>query len=132
MGGKVDVVKGRIKEAAGALTGNDKLRDEGKTDKAFHGPRGGFGGQAAAIDLRPWFEFTGRPDSAPNAPKTARKTSKAEQPPARAQEAYGRRGLNHPICRPRRFFAGQSHPPAQWTAARTATERLFRVMQLPC
>ena len=32
MGGKTDVVKGRIKEAAGALTGNDKLRAEGKTD----------------------------------------------------------------------------------------------------
>ena len=34
MGGKTDVVKGRIKEAAGALTGNDRLRDEGKTDQA--------------------------------------------------------------------------------------------------
>ena len=34
MGGKADVVKGRIKEAAGALTGNDKLRAEGKTDQA--------------------------------------------------------------------------------------------------
>ena len=33
MGGKTDVVKGRIKEAAGALTGNDKLRAEGKTDQ---------------------------------------------------------------------------------------------------
>jgi uncharacterized protein YjbJ (UPF0337 family) len=33
MGGKIDVVKGRIKEAAGALTGNDKLRDEGKTEQ---------------------------------------------------------------------------------------------------
>jgi len=33
MGGKTDVVKGRIKEAAGTLTGNDKLRDEGKTDQ---------------------------------------------------------------------------------------------------
>ena len=33
MGGKTDVVKGRIKEAAGALTGNDNLRDEGKTDQ---------------------------------------------------------------------------------------------------
>ena len=33
MGGKTDVVKGRIKEAAGALTGNDRLRDEGKTDQ---------------------------------------------------------------------------------------------------
>ena len=33
MGGKTDVVKGRIKEAAGTLTGNDNLRDEGKTDQ---------------------------------------------------------------------------------------------------
>jgi uncharacterized protein YjbJ (UPF0337 family) len=34
MGGKTEEVKGRIKEAAGALTGNDKLRQEGKTDQA--------------------------------------------------------------------------------------------------
>jgi uncharacterized protein YjbJ (UPF0337 family) len=34
MSGKTDVIKGRIKEAAGALTGNDKLRQEGKTDQA--------------------------------------------------------------------------------------------------
>jgi uncharacterized protein YjbJ (UPF0337 family) len=34
MGGKSDEVKGRIKEAAGALTNNDKLRAEGKTDQA--------------------------------------------------------------------------------------------------
>jgi uncharacterized protein YjbJ (UPF0337 family) len=34
MSGKTDEVKGRIKEAAGALTGNDKLRDEGKIDQA--------------------------------------------------------------------------------------------------
>ena len=34
MSGKTDVVKGRIKEAAGALTGNDKLREEGQTDQA--------------------------------------------------------------------------------------------------
>jgi len=34
MSGKTDVVKGRIEEAAGALTGNDKLREEGKTDQA--------------------------------------------------------------------------------------------------
>lgn len=27
--------KGRIKEAAGALTGNDELRAEGKTDQAI-------------------------------------------------------------------------------------------------
>jgi uncharacterized protein YjbJ (UPF0337 family) len=34
MSGKTDKVKGRIKEAAGALTGNDKLREEGKKDQA--------------------------------------------------------------------------------------------------
>lgn len=34
MSGKTDVVKGRLKEAAGALTGNDNLRVEGKTDQA--------------------------------------------------------------------------------------------------
>ena len=34
MGGKTDVVKGRIKEAAGVLTGNDKLRADGKADQA--------------------------------------------------------------------------------------------------
>jgi len=34
MGGKTDVAKGRIKEAAGALIGNDELREEGKTDQA--------------------------------------------------------------------------------------------------
>ena len=34
MSGKTDVVKGRIKEAAGVLTGNDKLRAEGKADQA--------------------------------------------------------------------------------------------------
>lgn len=34
MAGRTDIVKGRVKEAAGALTGNDKLRDEGKTDQA--------------------------------------------------------------------------------------------------
>ena len=34
MSGKTDVVKGRVKEAAGALTGNDKLREEGRADQA--------------------------------------------------------------------------------------------------
>lgn len=33
MSGKTDVAKGRVKEAAGALTGNDNLRAEGKTDQ---------------------------------------------------------------------------------------------------
>ena len=34
MSGKTDVVKGRIKEAAGDLTGNEKPREEGQTDEA--------------------------------------------------------------------------------------------------
>jgi uncharacterized protein YjbJ (UPF0337 family) len=33
MGGKTEIVKGRIKEAAGALIGNDKLREEGQADQ---------------------------------------------------------------------------------------------------
>jgi uncharacterized protein YjbJ (UPF0337 family) len=33
MSGKTDVVKGRIKEAAGVLTGSEKLRAEGQTDQ---------------------------------------------------------------------------------------------------
>jgi uncharacterized protein YjbJ (UPF0337 family) len=35
MGGKTDIAKGRIKEAAGVLAGNDKLRNRGKTDQAI-------------------------------------------------------------------------------------------------
>ncbi len=31
--GKTDELKGRVKEAAGALTGDDKLKREGKTDQ---------------------------------------------------------------------------------------------------
>ena len=34
MGGKTDVAKGRIKEAASVWTGNGKLRAEGKADQA--------------------------------------------------------------------------------------------------
>ena len=34
MGGKSDVAKGRIKEAAGVLTDNDKFRAEGQADQA--------------------------------------------------------------------------------------------------
>jgi uncharacterized protein YjbJ (UPF0337 family) len=34
MSGKTDIAKGRIKEAAGALVGNDNLREEGKVDQA--------------------------------------------------------------------------------------------------
>ena len=32
--GKTDELKGRVKEAAGALTGDKKLKREGKTDQA--------------------------------------------------------------------------------------------------
>jgi uncharacterized protein YjbJ (UPF0337 family) len=34
MGGKSDEIKGRVKEAAGALTNNKKLKSEGKIDQA--------------------------------------------------------------------------------------------------
>lgn len=34
MSGKTDVIKGRIKEAAGALTGNHRLRIAGQADQA--------------------------------------------------------------------------------------------------
>ena len=34
MGGTSDKAKGRVKEAAGVLTGDDKLRREGKVDQA--------------------------------------------------------------------------------------------------
>jgi uncharacterized protein YjbJ (UPF0337 family) len=34
MSGKSDIVKGRIKEAAGVLTGSDRLQSAGKTDQA--------------------------------------------------------------------------------------------------
>jgi uncharacterized protein YjbJ (UPF0337 family) len=33
MGGKTDQIKGRIKEAAGALTDNNRLKREGKLDQ---------------------------------------------------------------------------------------------------
>jgi uncharacterized protein YjbJ (UPF0337 family) len=34
MAGKGDQIKGRVKEAAGAITDNDKLRREGKIEQA--------------------------------------------------------------------------------------------------
>ena len=34
MSGTSDVVKGRVKEAAGVLSGNEKLRNSGKQDQA--------------------------------------------------------------------------------------------------
>ncbi len=33
MSGKTDIVKGRIKEAVGVLTNNEKLREAGKADQ---------------------------------------------------------------------------------------------------
>ena len=33
MGDKTDIAKGRVKEATGVLTGDDKLRAEGKKDQ---------------------------------------------------------------------------------------------------
>ena len=49
MAGKVEQAKGRVKEAAGALTGNQRLKQEGKMDQAAgkitikHGPLQQFG-----------------------------------------------------------------------------------------
>ncbi len=34
MSGNSDIVQGRIKEAAGAMTGNEKLRKKGRQDQA--------------------------------------------------------------------------------------------------
>ncbi len=34
MGGKTNIVKGRVKEAAGAITNNEQLREEGRADQA--------------------------------------------------------------------------------------------------
>jgi len=34
MTGKGEEIKGRLEEAAGVITGNDKLRRQGKTDRA--------------------------------------------------------------------------------------------------
>ena len=34
MAGKMDQAKGRLKEAGGALTGNERLKREGKLDQA--------------------------------------------------------------------------------------------------
>ncbi len=35
MSGNSDIAKGRIKEAAGVMSGNDKLREKGKQDQAI-------------------------------------------------------------------------------------------------
>ncbi len=35
MSGNTDIAKGRIKEATGVMTGNARLRDQGKQDQAI-------------------------------------------------------------------------------------------------
>jgi len=41
--GTVDEAKGRVKEAAGDLTGNQELKDEGKVDRASGKVKGAVG-----------------------------------------------------------------------------------------
>jgi uncharacterized protein YjbJ (UPF0337 family) len=43
MDGKLDQVKGKLKQAAGDLTDNDRLRDEGVADEASGDVQEGFG-----------------------------------------------------------------------------------------
>jgi uncharacterized protein YjbJ (UPF0337 family) len=35
MSGTTDKIKGRVKEAAGVITGNRRLKDQGRTDQAI-------------------------------------------------------------------------------------------------
>lgn len=42
MSGKTDELKGRVKEAAGAIADDDKMRREGKTDQAVGKVKQGF------------------------------------------------------------------------------------------
>lgn len=44
--GSVDEAKGRVKEAAGDLTGNQDLKDEGKVDRASGKVKDAVGGVA--------------------------------------------------------------------------------------
>ena len=41
--GRVDQLKGKVKQAAGDLTDNDRLHDEGVADEAAGGVQEGFG-----------------------------------------------------------------------------------------
>jgi uncharacterized protein YjbJ (UPF0337 family) len=51
--GKIDQAKGKVKQAVGDLTGNDKLKAKGKVDEAVGGAKTAIGGAekkvAAAI-----------------------------------------------------------------------------------
>ncbi len=50
MSGKSDEIKGRLKEAAGAVTGNDELRREGKVDQAVGRVKEGAKGAADKVE----------------------------------------------------------------------------------
>ncbi len=47
--GNVDEGKGRIKEAAGSLTGDDSLKNEGKVDRATGSIKDAVGGAADKV-----------------------------------------------------------------------------------
>jgi uncharacterized protein YjbJ (UPF0337 family) len=47
--GDVDDAKGRVKEAAGALTGDDSLKNEGKVDQAAGTVKDGVGDAADKV-----------------------------------------------------------------------------------
>jgi uncharacterized protein YjbJ (UPF0337 family) len=54
MAGEMDQAKGRIKEAAGAVTGNEDLKNEGKLDQAAGKVKDGF--EKVADDIKDEFE----------------------------------------------------------------------------
>jgi len=47
--GKIDQAKGRVKQAAGDLTGNDKLKTEGKVDETVGKIKTAVGGAQKAV-----------------------------------------------------------------------------------
>ena len=47
--GTIDEAKGRVKEAAGDLTGDQELKDEGKVDRATGKIKGAVGGAADKV-----------------------------------------------------------------------------------
>jgi uncharacterized protein YjbJ (UPF0337 family) len=47
--GNVDEGKGRLKEAAGSLTGDDSLKNEGKVDRATGSVKDAVGGAADKV-----------------------------------------------------------------------------------
>ena len=49
MGGKLDSAKGRTKKAAGELTGNQNLKDQGRIDKASGKTKKAVGGAADKV-----------------------------------------------------------------------------------